>query len=303
MTAIRPDGAAAIQCCAIRVSRLNADGSIPVSPSGMWVQDAVIKFDAKPNVLKGTEILVQTACGSIANNYRDFDRHKYWDVTLDITNPDPEASELLTSGSSALITIGGNSTGLQMPALNQANQPTGCSIELWSKAIIGSFQVPGQRVLPDGATTSGSPTLTSASGNFGPSDVGSKVTGTGIPANTTISTVTDATHVVLSANATATGASVVVTVVSLTASPWYRWVAPRVFLLPDQRTLENKALPVTFSGFAIENPNWGTGPIGDWTTTLTTGSGTPLPSGRVLQYNRDIALPTPLEPGYQASTV
>lgn len=54
-------------------------------------------------------------------------------------------------------------------------------------------------------TTSGSAAITGGAGTFDKSDVGRKITGTGIPAGATIAAVTSATAATLSANATATG--------------------------------------------------------------------------------------------------
>lgn len=59
------------------------------------------------------------------------------------------------------------------------------------------------------ATTSGDATLVGT--GFEAGDVGDSVVGTGIPTGTTIITFTDATHVEMSANATATAASVTIT--------------------------------------------------------------------------------------------
>lgn len=68
------------------------------------------------------------------------------------------------------------------------------------------------RTVKDGATTNTSTNVTSATAAFDSGDVGKKITGTGIPANTTISSVTNATTVVISAAATATATGVTITV-------------------------------------------------------------------------------------------
>lgn len=61
--------------------------------------------------------------------------------------------------------------------------------------------------------------------------------------------------------------------------PFARWVFPRVKLGIGNREFGNKALENPLSGFAIENANWGTGPVADW----------PTDSDRVAQW-----LPMPL---------
>lgn len=85
---------------------------------------------------------------------------------------------------------------------------------VWGGAdvLVGSVSA----VIPSGAgfglarsvtigTTSADATITFTSGAITAADVGLSITGTGIPASTTILSFTDATHAELSANATATG--------------------------------------------------------------------------------------------------
>jgi hypothetical protein len=67
------------------------------------------------------------------------------------------------------------------------------------------------RVVADGATTSASAVVTSASAAFKIGDVGSPISGTGIPAATTIISVQSATSVTMSANATASATGVSIT--------------------------------------------------------------------------------------------
>lgn len=64
------------------------------------------------------------------------------------------------------------------------------------------------REVTDGATTSGDATVTSATALFTQVDVGKPISGTGIPLGATILSVTSATSIEISANATATAAGV-----------------------------------------------------------------------------------------------
>lgn len=69
------------------------------------------------------------------------------------------------------------------------------------------------RSFTDGGTTNASPTLTSTSqAQFNQGDVGRSVSGTNIPANTTILSVQSATSCTMSANATATGSALTITI-------------------------------------------------------------------------------------------
>lgn len=70
----------------------------------------------------------------------------------------------------------------------------------------------------DGVTTNASATVTSATAAFQSGDVGKTISGTGIPGGTTILQVASATSIVLSANATATGSGITLTIGR--AFPW-----------------------------------------------------------------------------------
>lgn len=77
------------------------------------------------------------------------------------------------------------------------------------------------RTFADAATTAASAVLTSATAGFSIEDVGSPISGTGIPAATTILSVQSATSITLSANATATGMGVTITLGSTLAAASY----------------------------------------------------------------------------------
>lgn len=83
------------------------------------------------------------------------------------------------------------------------------SDELYDRYTLGL----GVTALAGGATTNGASTVsvTSTAGLL----VGQAISGTGIPAATTVASITDGTHLVLSANATATGSSLALTTVGL----------------------------------------------------------------------------------------
>lgn len=77
--------------------------------------------------------------------------------------------------------------------------------------VIGLRVTGGSRTFSD-AVLNSTTTLTSATGSFTSSDVGRNISGTGIPANTSVSSVTNSTTVIISAAATATATGVTVTV-------------------------------------------------------------------------------------------
>lgn len=91
--------------------------------------------------------------------------------------------------------------------------PAGQTISA-GQLVVGNVG-PVTRTVTDGATTNNSTAFTSNTANFQQADVGDTVSGAGIPAGTTIASVTSATAAVLSqpATATATGVSVTISVV------------------------------------------------------------------------------------------
>jgi hypothetical protein len=88
-------------------------------------------------------------------------------------------------------------------------------IDILGTAFFNGTGKSGARTVTDGATTSGSTTITSATAAFNSgTDAGRIITGAGIPAGTTVASVTNSTTAVLSAaaTATATGVSLTITV-------------------------------------------------------------------------------------------
>jgi hypothetical protein len=83
------------------------------------------------------------------------------------------------------------------------------------RELVGVFDsgVPSSRSVADGVTTNGSTTVTSATANFDPADVGASISGAGLAGNARIASVTDAATAVMTvpASASATGVALTVT--------------------------------------------------------------------------------------------
>lgn len=95
--------------------------------------------------------------------------------------------------------------------------------------VVGTREI-DYRVVTDGVTTSGSAAITSASASFNASDIGNPISGTGIPAATTILSVQSATAATLSANATASGTSISFTLgIALAAASYPSGIKPLKF--------------------------------------------------------------------------
>jgi hypothetical protein len=108
------------------------------------------------------------------------------------------------------MTPGSTNLGANNYALNIVNNPYSGSkyINLIDKNATSS----APRNVTDGVTTLNSPNFTSATAAFTASDKGATLSGPGIPYGTTVATVTSATAVTMSANATAAGTALHVTI-------------------------------------------------------------------------------------------
>ena len=311
-------GAVPIQGCAIRLSALNPDGSVLIGASGMIVDDKpFVKWTSKPAKEAGVEIVPRSACGALLAAYKDRDRTKRWDVTLDFG--DVDFDKMALAGGGDLVTVG-TSAG---------------------------------RTVTDGVIQNNTTLITSASAAFVPGDVGRTVTGTGVGVGAYITAVPSATSITVSVPSTASASAVNLTFGALAArtvayrfpqllsvtnpngigveiwqkavvrgtgyqgttpypsvgaisgqpltpSAWIRWGFFRVFLDPDAQAIEDKESMQSYVGWAIENPLFGTGPNLDWTTTGVAG-GPPIDTTRWCNAMMDFQLPSPLQPGFQAS--
>jgi hypothetical protein len=86
-------------------------------------------------------------------------------------------------------------------------------------------------------------------------------------------------------------------------SAWIRTGIFRAYLWHGALGIENKEQQLMFTGWAIENPNFGTGPLNDWRVTGIPGTGTPIDTTACIAQFADFELPSPLQPGYQTLPV
>lgn len=281
------DGAASIQACALRVTRLDANGATPAGASNMILTGDMIKLDVKKVFETGEEFNPKNGCGSIAFAYKDRDKFKRLDLSLTYIRPDPELAEMIEGGT--LITSAGQTIGYSAPAVGDSGTDGVC-LEVWSKAWVGGA-APKGRTFTDAVTTTADATLTSGSASFTASDVGLPITGTGIPASTTILSVTNSTTIELSANATATATGV--SIVIGRPGRYHQWVFPKLDANLTDFVLENAPMQQVFSGPSYENLGIGNGPANDWPSGIV--------SSRSYSHWRTDTIPTISTIGYQAT--
>lgn len=120
-----------VQACRIRVARLEADGVPLPGANNLYVSDALVSLAFAWEVEAGEEISERNACGELKVNYRADDNLRRGNVTITLLTPDPQLSELLSSGS---VITSGAAVGYAAPSLGAVNSDA-VSIELWAKRI------------------------------------------------------------------------------------------------------------------------------------------------------------------------
>lgn len=378
------NGPVSVQGCAYRICRLAADGSIVNSSTAMIQDDRpLVKLEAKPNIEQGVEITPKSACGVPVISYKDCDRYKRWDITLQLGDWDPEQMELIGGG--------------------QILTATGTAGRTFADGVLAIFEnivtsaadadfVPDDvgRPITDAGFTVATCTLNATNiitttASFASAGVvaGMTVTGTGIsglvtvvsvdsatqihvsavvgteasetltffaiPANTFVSEFVSATEVRISTGALKTGTGLSLTLGSqpvstigyqfphlleipcpfgvsievwsklivrgtgyqgttpypsagtaeIPGSAWLRTGIFRAFLWHDTFSIEDKEQSPQFVGWAIENPNFGTGPNDDWRESGIPGVGPAIDTTAWCDQLADFELPSPLQPGYQ----
>lgn len=290
------DSPSFIKACMLRISRCDATGATPAGATNAIITRNLIKFGFSPEIEAGTDYTQKDSCGSLAVTARDRDIPKRYTTTLEMVYPDPEVHEMLIAA--PLIT-----------------------------KVIGTT-----RTVSDGVTTNASTTISSATAAFTTTDVGNVVSGIGITVGTTIASVTSPTVAEMSAVASATGASISITLTAATRSigvqapslgvsptdngvslelwshayvggalapvnPYVHWAFPRSFWTPGDREFADARTPTMFTGFAVENANWGNGPFNDWADAGVPSSASLT---RAWGWHRTATLPTPAV-GYTAT--
>ena len=126
---------AQVQACALRVTRLAADGSPIQGADNLYTTDSLTVLTVEPEITEGDEFEVKNACGAVCVNFKDCDRLKRLNLTLGLCIPDPELQELLVGGA---VLTSGEAVGYAFPEIGAAACPDGVSIEVWAKRITAS---------------------------------------------------------------------------------------------------------------------------------------------------------------------
>lgn len=124
-----------VQLCALRVAKLNLDGTPDYGQANLYVTDRQIRLSAEPEVSEGEDIELKNGCGLLVVDYRSPDAYRRMNVELALAIPDPELTYLLTQNGK-LLTLSGDTVGYDYPELFKPFPEVGVSIEAWSKNIV-----------------------------------------------------------------------------------------------------------------------------------------------------------------------
>jgi hypothetical protein len=138
------EGGASLQCVAIRVAALNADGT-PAPGNDMYVSDQLVKIDFNPDMEAGQEISNRGASGNLCVVYRTPDLMKRLTIEVELCVPDPELEVLLSGGDVFYDSVDQTDVlGFKYPALMKDPTPNGISIEAWTRYVVDGYQSPDQ---------------------------------------------------------------------------------------------------------------------------------------------------------------
>lgn len=127
-----------VQCCAVRVTALNLDGSTVVGASSSYVTDSMVKVTMKPVYVTGDEIKESNACGASYVDFVSPPTKTRDDIEFDFLTEDPNLLSIMIP-QGAVLTSGG-ATGFAGPPIGQ--QSGQCAVELWTKRINGGVVDP-----------------------------------------------------------------------------------------------------------------------------------------------------------------
>lgn len=129
------DYASSIAGAAIRVTRLNADGTLVTGASASYLMTAFISVSFTPEYEEGEEFTQKTASGGVCVSYKAPDTLKRVTLEVAVCNPDPEFTQLVSGGQ--ILATAGNTLGYASPLAGVDANPNGVALEVWSKAIAG----------------------------------------------------------------------------------------------------------------------------------------------------------------------
>lgn len=118
--------------CVLRVARLNSACACVSGATNGAVTSGIIRLQATPEYDTGQEYLLKNGCGDICVNFRDCDRLKRLNLSMELCTRDMELLEILTGGS--IYTSTGTTVGFSRRGTADTC-PSPVFLEIWTRAI------------------------------------------------------------------------------------------------------------------------------------------------------------------------
>lgn len=290
------DYASSIQGAAVRVTRLQADGSLATGANAAYVMQAFTRVSFTPEFEEGEDITEKSANGNICVAFKTNDTLKRVTIELAICEPDAEFSEILGGGT--LLAGNGTTVAVTNKALtsNVATLTTGTAHGL----VVGdTVSVTGVDATFDGTYVV---TVVGSATTFSYAKTAANVTST--PATGTAGKANTVGYAAplpgVDSNPNGTALEVWSKAISggrqSSVNPYWQWVFPYVQMRPTgERVIENGLLANTFSGWGVGNAQFQDG------TSAHATNQWPFTSDRAYAYARTATAPTGIK-GYQAVT-
>lgn len=268
--------AASVQGAALRVTRLNADGTLATGDLDSYTTSAFLRMSFTPEYEDGEEITEKAADGTVCVSYKAPDRLKRVTMELAICEPDPELTALLAGG----VLLTRNESTATPKSVTSATITTGVA-ELTVGA--GHGIVAGDNITVSGITSPTGlngikrvTTVSSTSVSFATTESGSVTVGS---ATVTKRVDTSSGWAAPAIGDDPSGMGVAIEVWSfavadgkrVASNPFFHWIFPYARLRQSgDRVIENGLLANTFQGYGLGNTSFGTGPDGRWEWTEVT---------------------------------
>lgn len=130
--------ASSVQGVALRVTRLNADGTPGSGDNASYILNRLVTVSYTPEYSGGQTIDQQLANGEFSTNYQTPDVFQRITVAMQIADPDPEFSEIAAGGTIFTDGVTEEAIGWSPEDTGEIAVPNGVALEVWSLAIEGN---------------------------------------------------------------------------------------------------------------------------------------------------------------------